>query len=320
MFLQAGIQGLPVITTLNLTVLLAALAALMLGNLVDLPAVAASAVALGLLQRGITWHFKTNPEMVEPILAVVIVVCLLVRKVGSTRADQDTSSSWNVSDEVRPVPARAAVAARGAGRALGRAAVLALAVALSLPLWLGVGDQLKAAAAVIFVIITMSVVVLTGWAGQVSLGQMSFAAFGAAVGAYATLHWDLDLGLSLLLAGLVGAAVAVVVGLPALRLKGFFLAVTTLAFALATSAYLLNVQHFSWVPDPNTRRSPTAPVRRDQPGFAAHLLLGVRRRAGAHRAWPCAGSAEAAPAGCCWPCGRTSGARRRTASTSCGPS
>ena len=81
---------------------------------------------------------------------------------------------------------------------------------------------------------------------------MSFAAFGAAVGAYATIHWNLDLGLSLLLAGLVGAAVAVVVGLPALRLKGFFLAVTTLAFALATSAYLLNVQHFAWVPDPNT--------------------------------------------------------------------
>ncbi len=56
----------------------------------------------------------------------------------------------------------------------------------------------------------------------------------------------------MLLAGLVGAAVALVVGLPALRLRGFFLAVTTLAFAMATSAYLLNVEHFSWVPDPNT--------------------------------------------------------------------
>ncbi len=250
-FLQAGIQGLPVITTLNLTVLLAALAALMLGNLVDLPAVAASAVAIGLLQRGITWHYKTNPEMVEPILAVVIVVCLLVRKVGSTRADQDTSSSWNASDEVRPVPheLRSLPEVRAVRWGGG---LLAFAAVLSLPLWLGVGDQVKAAAAVVFVIITMSVVVLTGWAGQVSLGQMSFAAFGAAVGAYATLHWNLDLGLSLLLAGLVGAAVAVVVGLPALRLKGFFLAVTTLAFALATSAYFLNVQHFAWVPDPNT--------------------------------------------------------------------
>ena len=124
-------------------------------------------------------------------------------------------------------------------------------VALALPYWLGVGDQLKATAAVVFVIITMSVVVLTGWAGQVSLGQMSFAAFGAAVAAYATQHWNLDLSLTVLLAGLVGAVVALIVGLPALRMRGFFLAVTTLAFAMATSAYLLNIQYFSWVPDPN---------------------------------------------------------------------
>ncbi len=88
-----------------------------------------------------------------------------------------------------------------------------IGVVLSLPLWFGVGDQVKAAAAVIFVIIALSVVVLTGWAGQVSLGQMSFAAFGAAVGAYATINWNLDLSLSLLLAGFVGSVVALVVRL-----------------------------------------------------------------------------------------------------------
>ena len=234
-FLQAGIQGLPILTGLDLTVLLASLAALMLGNLVDLPAVAVSAVALGLLQQGITWNNPPNPELVEPIFAVVIIVCLLVRKVGATRADQDTSSSWQVSDEVRPVPRELKSlpevrAVRWGG------GPLACGVALWLPLWFGVGDQLKASAAVIFVIIVLSVVVLTGWAGQVSLGQMSFAAFGAAVGAYATINWHLDLGLSLLLAGF-GAVVALIVGLPALRLRGFFLAVTTLAFAMATSAY-----------------------------------------------------------------------------------
>jgi branched-chain amino acid transport system permease protein len=249
-FLQAGIQGLPVISGLNFSVLLAALAALMLGNLVDLPAVAASAVALGLLQEGITWNYPNDPLLVEPILGVVIVVCLLVRKVGAARA-QDRSSSWNVSDEVRPVPHELRSLPEVRAVRWGGAAVLA-ALAVALPNWLQVGDQLKATAAVVFVIITMSVVVLTGWAGQVSLGQMSFAAFGAAVGAYATQQWNLDLALTLLLAGIVGAAVALVVGLPALRLRGFFLAVTTLAFALATSAYLLNVQYFSWVPDPDT--------------------------------------------------------------------
>ena len=53
--------------------------------------------------------------------------------------------------------------------------------------------------------------------------------------------------LALLFAGVVGIGAAVVVGLPALRLGGLFLAVTTLAFALTTS-YLLVDKHFGWVP------------------------------------------------------------------------
>jgi branched-chain amino acid transport system permease protein len=101
---------------------------------------------------------------------------------------------------------------------------------------------------VIFVIIAISIVILTGWAGQVSLGQMSFVAFGAAVGAYATQTWHLDLSLALLIAGLVGVVVAMLVGLPALRLRGLFLAVTTLAFALTTSNWLLNRGYFHWIP------------------------------------------------------------------------
>ncbi len=250
-FLQAGIQGLPVISSLNLTVLLAALAALMLGNLVDLPAVAVSAVAIGLLQEGVSWHNPSNPEIVEPILAVVIVVSLLIRKVGSTRADHDRSSTWNMSEEVRPVPHELRSLPEVRALRWGGATVLA-GLALALPYWLAVGNQLKASAAIVFMIITMSVVVLTGWAGQVSLGQMSFAGFGGAVAVYTTQHWNLDLGLTLLLAGLVGAVVAVIVGLPALRLRGFFLAVTTLGFAMAASAYLLNIQYFSWAPDPNS--------------------------------------------------------------------
>jgi len=249
-FLQAGIQGLPVISSLNLTVLLAALAALVMGNLVDLPAVAVSAVALGLLQEGVNWHSPSSPELVEPILGLVIVVSLLARKAGASRADQDRSSSWNMSDEIRPVPTELRSVPEVRAMRWGGGAVLA-GLALVLPYWLQVGDQLKATAAIVFVIITMSVVVLTGWAGQVSLGQMSFAGFGGAVAAYASQHWNLDLGLTLLLAGLAGAVVALIVGLPALRLRGFFLAVTTLAFAMAASAYLLNIQYFSWAPDPN---------------------------------------------------------------------
>ena len=78
---------------------------------------------------------------------------------------------------------------------------------------------------------------------------MSFVAVGAVVGAIATDTWHVDLSLAILAAGIAGAIVAVVVGLPALRLSGLFLAVTTLAFSLACSNFLLNRKEQDWIPE-----------------------------------------------------------------------
>jgi branched-chain amino acid transport system permease protein len=58
------------------------------------------------------------------------------------------------------------------------------------------------------------------------------------------------------LSGLIGAVAAMVVGLPALRFRGLYLAVTTFAFALATTSYLLDRQYFSWVPSQRVARQP----------------------------------------------------------------
>ncbi|RJF79515.1 branched-chain amino acid ABC transporter permease [Azospirillum cavernae] len=72
--------------------------------------------------------------------------------------------------------------------------------------------------------------ILTGYTGQVSLGSSAFMA----VGAYAAYNLSLRLPglpflLDILLAGVVAAAVGLVFGLPSLRLRGFYLAVSTLA-------------------------------------------------------------------------------------------
>lgn len=71
---------------------------------------------------------------------------------------------------------------------------------------------------------------LTGYTGQVSLGSAAFMA----VGAFAAFNFEyrldwLPLPVSVLLAGLAAAAVGLVFGLPSLRLRGFYLAVSTLA-------------------------------------------------------------------------------------------
>src|SRR5262249_524953 len=77
---------------------------------------------------------------------------------------------------------------------------------------------------------------LTGWAGQVSLGQMAVASFGAAAaGSVGTVyHWDL--ALSLAFGGVFGAVALLAVGLPSLRSGGLSLGIATLALTIATTS------------------------------------------------------------------------------------
>ncbi len=258
LFLRAGIVGLPVVTLLSFGALLFALAALMLGRLTNLPAIALSAVALGVLEQAVTWNNPRSPELVYPVVAGVVLAALFFRRKSASRVDADDASTWQAADEVRSIPyelrsiPEVRLVTWGGG-----VMIAALLVALPLLPYFNShqSDIRKAAAVAVFAIIVLSIVVLTGWAGQVSLGQMAFAAVGGAVGALAAVEWHLDLALALPLCGACGAIVAMVVGIPALRLRGLFLAVSTLAFALAVSYWLLNSKHFSWIPRDRFARS-----------------------------------------------------------------
>lgn len=261
-FMRAGILGLPVGSVLSLGILLRSLTALLLGGLVHLPVIGLSAVTLGVLELGIDWHQGDTVPLLgadlpplDAVLAVVVLVALLVRRRGAGRTDIDDQSSWQSADEVRPTPAELARTPEVRWGRIGIAGAIA-ALALALPHLLAVDQSLKASAVMVYAILAMSIVVLTGWAGQVSLGQVAFFAIGAAVAAKLTHTWDVDLLLAVVGAGIVGALAAVLVGLPALRYRGLYLAVTTFAFALATTAYFLDRGYFSWVPNQRIERQP----------------------------------------------------------------
>jgi branched-chain amino acid transport system permease protein len=243
-----------VTSALSLAILLRSLAALMLGRLDDLTAIGTSAIALGVLETGVSWH-ASNSLLIDPILGVVIVVALLARRRPMSRAVDSEASTWQAAEEVRPVP-RELAHLREVQVVRVLAGALALGVAIVLPLLLAPDKSLKASAVLIYAVLGLSLVVLTGWAGQLSLGQVAFFAIGAAVGAKAVGEWHLDLTLALLLAAAAGAVAAVIVGLPALRLRGLYLAVTTLAFSLATTSYLLNRRYFGWIPVDRVDRRP----------------------------------------------------------------
>ncbi len=105
--------------------------------------------------------------------------------------------------------------------------------------------------ALIFVnaIAVTGIVILTGYAGQISLGHAGFAGIGAYACALAPVHLGLHPSLALLLGAAVSALLAFLVGRPILRLKGYYLGVATLGFGILVSMVLNNERQLTGGPD-----------------------------------------------------------------------
>lgn len=131
------------------------------------------------------------------------------------------------------LPAQRAIEARRA-RAL-RPGLVALtsigAVSLVLPLVLDAGQQTTYVFLTLYVVITVGLSLLMGFAGQISLGQAAFYALGAYTAGLASKH-GVPPVLALAAAPAGAALVATAIGIPVLRLRGHYLAFATLAFQL----------------------------------------------------------------------------------------
>lgn len=92
-------------------------------------------------------------------------------------------------------------------------------------------------------------VILIGYAGQISLGHAGFAGIGAYSCALAPVHLGLHPALAALLGALLSAAIAYLVGRPILRLKGYYLAVASLGFGILVSMVLSNEAQLTGGPD-----------------------------------------------------------------------
>ena len=88
----------------------------------------------------------------------------------------------------------------------------------------------------IFAILALSLVVVTGYAGQVSLAQLALAGVGGFMLSYLSVDWGVPFPIAPLLAATAAAIVGVLVGLPALRLRGLMLGVVTFALAFGLEA------------------------------------------------------------------------------------
>lgn len=91
------------------------------------------------------------------------------------------------------------------------------------------------------IILALSLNLITGFAGQLALGHAGFMSIGAYAAAMCTLKYNLPFALSLLLGGMFAAIFGILIGLPILRLKGDYLAITTLGFGEIIRVLITNI-------------------------------------------------------------------------------
>jgi branched-chain amino acid transport system permease protein len=238
--------------------LLLVLAAVAVGRMSNIPIAVAGAVALGILSKVCLWLLGTAAPF-NAVLLAVIAGGFLLQRTRRSRAEQEAGAAYLAAKEARPIPPelRNLPSVRGLVRWTGVLVVAALGV---FPLIASPGQTGVGSAILIEAVVALSLLVLTGWAGQVSLGQFAFVGIGAYVAAVVRDRFGLDIVPCIAIAGAVGAAAAVMVGLPALRLRGFHLSVSTLAFALVVSSLILDPGFLGrWLPS----------------GIARPLFLGV---------------------------------------------
>ena len=226
------------------SLLLFTLAAAVVGRMENLPRTVAAAILLGVFQEAAIWTWS-NTTIVDGLLLVVILLGLLLQRNAFSRASETGIQTWRAVRDVRPIPTelRRVPEVRFGFLALQ---VVLLLLAVTLPLYASPSQSGAAALVAIYAIVAVSLFVLTGWGGHISLGQFALAGFGGATTAvlYGRHGWDPVLAI---LAGVVVAGVvSLILGLPALRIKGLFLAVTTLAFAVTSATFFLQERYVPW--------------------------------------------------------------------------
>ncbi|MBW3667596.1 MAG: ABC transporter permease [Actinobacteria bacterium] len=210
----------------------------------SLPMVAAAAVALGVLRAAVQYAFASTTPL-DAALVFLIGGLLLLQRAKESRAHREDASGYEVTREVRPIPHELRVLPQVRTWMRG-GAIVAVAVLAGLPWALSSSTTTLVTVFAIYSIVGLSILILTGWAGQVSLGQFGFAA----IGAWAAAVSNLPFPLALLLGGAVGAAASVVVGVPALKLHGLNLAISTLAFAVSARALFVDDRYLGgWLPE-----------------------------------------------------------------------
>ncbi len=222
--------------------LLVPIAAAVIGRMHKLGVTVVAAIGLGVFRQVFFWN-SPRSATVDVAMFVVVLGALLLQRRGYERVSGSDLGSYAALRDVRPIP-RVLAALPEVRLPRHGLAIAGALVAVVVPAQLGNAQLAFTTTLVILSVLAVSLVVLTGWAGQVSLGQFALAGVGGAATASLLVDRGADLFVALGLAMAVSALAAVAVGIPALRIPGMFFAVTTLALSVPVATWLLNPTYF----------------------------------------------------------------------------
>ncbi len=234
-----------------------ALAAAAIAGMTSFPRAVLAGLAIGIVESVVRFNFLSEAGLIDILLFCAVLIAVYVQSRSSPE-----EAILTFMPRVRPIPARLEQLAWV--KALPRITLaLTLGIAVVLPWIVELPSRHLLYATVLgFAICAMSVSVITGWSGQLSLSQMAFAGIGALSAAAFSRGVELDIGwrewrlldveavgvpfaVAIVLATLFTALVAILIGAGALRVRGLMLAVSTFAFSIASVQYLFRRPFFT---------------------------------------------------------------------------
>ena len=237
-FAIAPLYGVPSDATLGYDTLLYGLAAAVVARMENLGVALLMGLGIGLLIDTSVAHTGTN-DIAQAMMLPVILVALLAQRRSRSRAVDANASSWQTIATFRPIP----LELRSLPEVQRMRTILFLiagGLAIGLPYIVSDSTITGLQLLPIIGIIAVSLVILTGWAGQISLGQYGLVGIGAAAAGGLIGRHNIDFFAAMAIGIAAGAITAVIIGLPAVRMHGLYLAVATLAFGYAMQYYVLN--------------------------------------------------------------------------------
>jgi ABC-type branched-subunit amino acid transport system permease subunit/ABC-type branched-subunit amino acid transport system ATPase component len=231
-------QASDVSEALGPTLLLYSLTAALVGRMESFPLAMLGGVLIGVVDRVVLANTTESPGTNLMVMFVVLVLLVLFR--ARSQADE---SAWTLTPRSRTGTAELLKHPLARFVRYGGIAIL-LAIGLLLPQFEDLPSRLiDYSTVLVFLMVAVSATVLTGWAGQLSLGQFAFVA----VGAYLTAYYGNSMGFlpSVALGVAWGVGIAIVIGIPALRVRGLYLGIITLGFAVVVSGYLILQDRFN---------------------------------------------------------------------------